>query len=234
MPQLLPALIAGPNRMALMLGLCCLAFQAQALDPSGAGPLRPVVAALVMDCGGSMALPATVPLCAQPLSITWLPSAPRMPPQPMKAAAGPVPRMPDPYRALFHRIARETRVPVALIAAVAAAESGFDPMARSPKGATGLMQLMPDTARRFNVLNLLSPEDNLRGGANYLRWLSERFGHDMERVIAAYNAGEGAVERAGGTPAIPETLDYLPKVLRYLEHFDKALPERPVAPARRV
>lgn len=139
-------------------------------------------------------------------------------------SSGPVPRLPDPYRALFLRIARETHVPVALIAAVAAAESGFDPLARSPKGASGLMQLMPDTARRFNVTNLLSPEENLRGGAEYLRWLSDRFANDVERVIAAYNAGESAVERAGGkTPPYPETQDYLPKVLRYLQHFDKTL-----------
>ncbi|MBK7615886.1 MAG: lytic transglycosylase domain-containing protein [Burkholderiales bacterium] len=139
------------------------------------------------------------------------------------AQAQPVPKMPDPYKALFLQIARETGVPVALIAAVAAAESGFDPLARSPKGATGLMQLMPDTARRFNVTNLLSPEQNLRGGAHYLRWLSERFPNDMERVIAAYNAGESAVDRAGGTPPFPETQAYLPKVMHYFRHFDKLL-----------
>lgn len=131
--------------------------------------------------------------------------------------------MPEPYKALFLQIARETQVPVALIAAVAAAESGFDPLARSPKGATGLMQLMPDTARRFNVTNLLSPEQNLRGGAHYLRWLSERFPNDMERVIAAYNAGESAVDRAGGTPPFAETQAYLPRVMHYFRHFDKLL-----------
>jgi soluble lytic murein transglycosylase-like protein len=153
-----------------------------------------------------------VPMAAKPLR-----------PAAALAAVGPVPKLPVPYRALFLKIARETRVPVALIAAVAAAESGFDPLARSPKGATGLMQLMPDTARRFNVIDLLSPEQNLRGGASYLRWLSDRFANDMERVIAAYNAGENAVDRAGGTPPIPETQEYLPRVLRYLEHFDKTL-----------
>jgi soluble lytic murein transglycosylase-like protein len=137
---------------------------------------------------------------------------------------GPVPRFPPHYKALFLQVAKESRVPVALIAAVAAAESGFDPMARSRKGATGLMQLMPETARRFNVTNLLSPEDNLRGGAQYLRWLSDRFNNDLPRVIAAYNAGEGSVERSpGGLPNLPETVEYLPRVLRYLQHFDKSL-----------
>ena len=160
-----------------------------------------------------------------PVPTMGLMRTPVQAPRPVAApvTAGPVPKLPDPYKSLFLRIARETRVPVALIAAVAAAESGFDPLARSPKGATGLMQLMHDTARRFNVLDLLSPEQNLRGGATYLRWLSDRFANDIERVIAAYNAGEGAVDRAGGMPDYPETQDYLPKVLRYLQHFDKTL-----------
>ena len=110
------------------------------------------------------------------------------------------------------------------IAAVAAAESGFNPSARSPKGAVGLMQLMPATARRFNVNDRQSAAQSLQGGAAYLRWLTDHFGADLERVIAAYNAGEQAVERAAGVPPYPETRAYLPRVMGYLKHFQRVFP----------
>lgn len=135
----------------------------------------------------------------------------------------PVPRLPEQYRALFLKVAREQKVSAPLLAAVAAAESGFNARALSSKGAVGLMQLMPDTARRFNVTDRWSPEQSVRGGAAYLRWLSDQFGADLERVIAAYNAGENAVLRAGGTPSYAETQAYLPRVLRYMKHFSRIL-----------
>jgi hypothetical protein len=122
---------------------------------------------------------------------------------------------------IIHSAAREHGIPAPLIAAVMATESAFDANAVSRKGATGLMQLMPQTARRFSAKNILSPEDNTRAGAAYLRWLMDRFGNRIDLVLAAYNAGEGAVDRAGGIPRYAETQAYVPKVLRYLRHFEQ-------------
>ena len=101
-----------------------------------------------------------------------------------------------------------------LVKAVMAAESNFNPTAISGKGATGLMQLMPETARDMYVYDMLDPAQNIEGGARYLRQLLELFGGDLERVLAAYNAGPERVRRSGGAvPAIPETQAYVRKVL---------------------
>lgn len=145
---------------------------------------------------------------------------------------GPVPKLPEQYRPLIHMVARTQRVSPALIAAIAAAESAFNVRARSPKGAAGMMQLMPATARRFNVANRYSAEESVRGGAAYLRWLSDHFDQDIEKTIAAYNAGEGAVERAGGIPPYAETQAYVPRVLHYMKHFAREL-QPALATARR-
>ncbi len=134
-----------------------------------------------------------------------------------------VPKLPAHYLPIFQAAARDHGVSASLIAAVAAAESAFNPLATSPKGARGLMQLMPDTAKRFHVSDRLSPEQSVRGGAAYLRWLSDRFDNDLDRVLAAYNAGERVVERTGGVPPYPETQAYVPRVLAYLRHFNAAL-----------
>ena len=145
----------------------------------------------------------------------------------MPEKAAKVPSLPESYRALILKVAREQQVSAPLIAAVAAAESGFDARARSPKGAVGLMQLMPDTARRFKVVDRLSPEQSVRGGAAYLRWLNDHFNANLAHVIAAYNAGESAVERAGGMPPYAETQAYLPKVMGYLRHFTQVFGKVP-------
>jgi len=100
-----------------------------------------------------------------------------------------------------------------LVQAVVAVESGFRPDAVSPKGAQGLMQLMPYTARALGVKDTFDPAANLDGGTRYLRALIERYGGDVTRALAAYNAGEGAVARHGGVPPYPETLAYVRKVL---------------------
>ena len=101
-----------------------------------------------------------------------------------------------------------------LLKAVMAVESNFNPAAISQKGATGLMQLMPETARDMFVYDILDPKQNIEGGARYLRHLHDRFGGDLERVLAAYNAGAERVRRSGGAvPAIPETQAYVRKVL---------------------
>jgi len=102
-----------------------------------------------------------------------------------------------------------------LVEAVIAVESAFDPNAVSKKGAQGLMQLMPDTADRFGVANVWDPGQNIGGGTAYLRELIDLFNGDLRHVLAAYNAGEGAVTRHGGVPPYPETIQYVDRVLDY-------------------
>ena len=92
-------------------------------------------------------------------------------------------------------------------------ESNYNPDAVSPKGAQGLMQLMPATARSLGVKDSLDPAANLDGGTRHLRALIERYDGDVKRALAAYNAGEGAVARHGGVPPYPETMAYVRKVL---------------------
>ena len=116
--------------------------------------------------------------------------------------------------ALAAEAARRYSLDPALVQAVVAVESGFRPDAVSPKGAQGLMQLMPATARYLGVKDSLDPVDNLDGGARYLRGLLARYNGDVNRALAAYNAGEGAVARHRGVPPYPETLAYVRKVLQ--------------------
>lgn len=106
-----------------------------------------------------------------------------------------------------------TRVSPALALAVIAVESGGRVAAESPKGAQGLMQLIPATAERFNVLDSRDPVQNIRGGIAYLDWLMGEFRGDALLVLAGYNAGEGAVRSHGGVPPYAETRAYVPKVL---------------------
>ncbi len=103
-----------------------------------------------------------------------------------------------------------------LVLAVVAAESNFDPSARSDKNAQGLMQLIPATAERFDVKDAWDPEQNLRGGMAYLRWLLQRFDGDVWLALAGYNAGEQAVERYKGIPPYPETRDYVDRIAGWL------------------
>jgi soluble lytic murein transglycosylase-like protein len=99
--------------------------------------------------------------------------------------------------------------------AVIAVESGFNPKATSRKKAQGLMQLLPDTQARFHVRDAYDPEQNIKGGLSYLRWLITYFKGDVELVAAAYNAGENAVQRHQGIPPYPETRDYVKRIARY-------------------
>ena len=102
----------------------------------------------------------------------------------------------------------------ALVLEVVRAESNFDPRARSHKGALGLMQLIPATARRFGVEDPFEPSQNLRGGMAYLRWLMTRVDGDLRLALAGYNAGEAAVERHRGVPPYAETRAYVGRILR--------------------
>lgn len=111
-----------------------------------------------------------------------------------------------------------------LLHAVISAESAYNPLARSPKGARGLMQLMPDTAKRYGVRNSFDPIENITGGAAYLRDLLTLFGNDLQLAVAAYNAGEGMVMRHGfRVPPLRETRLYVPKVMSYYRQYKNRL-----------
>jgi soluble lytic murein transglycosylase-like protein len=117
------------------------------------------------------------------------------------------------------RIASKYNLDPLLLHAVISAESAFNPRAVSPKGATGLMQLMPATARRFGVYNAFDPVANIEGGARYLRWLMDQF-RDQRLALAAYNAGEGAVMRYGNRiPPYEETRTYVSRVQSFYSHY---------------
>ena len=122
------------------------------------------------------------------------------------------------------KVAAEQKIDPALMHAVITVESAYNPKAKSPKGATGLMQIMPDTGKRYGVTDLLNPIKNLTAGAKYLKDLLAMFGNDMRLAVAAYNAGEGAVMRNGNNiPPYKETQAYVPRVLQYYESYRSAL-----------
>ena len=139
------------------------------------------------------------------------PSGPRMS---VRIPSGPKHSAPGKYARLVEQAAITHRLDPALVAAVIRVESNWQPRAVSPKGARGLMQLMPATARRLGVRKSFDPVQNVGGGALYLSRLAERFGeHEVEKVLAAYNAGEAAVESYKGVPPYRETREYVRKVM---------------------
>lgn len=111
------------------------------------------------------------------------------------------------------------QIPEELVRAVMQVESNFDPRALSPAGAHGLMQLMPFTAERMMVTDIMDPRQNIMGGTRYLRILANMFNGDIHLTVAAYNAGEGAVIRYGGIPPYEETQHYVVKVLENYERY---------------
>ncbi|HVR30195.1 MAG TPA: transglycosylase SLT domain-containing protein [Thermoanaerobaculia bacterium] len=128
----------------------------------------------------------------------------------------PVPEAP--FGPLIHEASRRHRVNPLLVAAMVRCESAFDEHAISPRGARGLLQLMPATAERFGVdpVELADPARNLEAGVRYLRWLADRFDNDLPRVLAAFNSGEGTVDRYRGIPPYRETRDYVRRIYRVL------------------
>jgi soluble lytic murein transglycosylase-like protein len=128
------------------------------------------------------------------------------------------------YDSIIEQAAATSALEANLLRAVIVVESGFNSHAVSKRGAVGLMQLMPATASRFGVSNPYDARQNVRAGARYLKFLIDRFGHDVRLGLAAYNAGEDAVERNGGQiPPFSETMAYVPRVLKIY----KMLVEKP-------
>src|SRR5580704_3907841 len=130
------------------------------------------------------------------------------------------------YDSIIENAAQSASVEPNLLRAVIVVESGFNSRAVSKRGAVGLMQLMPATASRYGVSNPFDARQNVHAGARYLKFLIDRFGHDVRLALAAYNAGEDAVERNGGQiPPFSETMAYVPRVLKIY----KMLTEQPRA-----
>lgn len=139
-----------------------------------------------------------------PMQSNWMPSAAEM----------------QKFQNYIDIAGRTNGVDAALIHAVISAESGYNPNAVSRRGASGLMQLMPDTARRYGVQNVFDPAQNIHGGTRYLKDLLAMFNGDLRLAIAGYNAGENAVIRAGRkVPPYSETVAYVPKVIDYYIRF---------------
>lgn len=128
------------------------------------------------------------------------------------------------FAPLIAQVALEYGIDVALMHAIITVESGYNPQAKSHAGASGLMQLMPGTAAKYGVRNIWDPLENLQGGARYLRFLMAMFPNKLDLVLAAYNAGEGAVQQAGmRIPPYAETIAYVPSVMRHYERYRAAV-----------
>jgi len=155
---------------------------------------------------------ATTTAAARPATMAAVHRAALVRPYPLKAR--------HQYAEMVTKVAAEQKLDSALIHAVISVESAYNPAAKSPKGATGLMQLMPATAKRYGVTQISDPLDNIRGGARYLKDLIAMFDNKLHLAIAAYNAGEGSVIRSGNkVPNYPETRAYVPRVLQYYETY---------------
>lgn len=128
---------------------------------------------------------------------------------------------PTMYDLEIRRVGRRYQVDPPLIKAVIQAESDFDHRAVSSRGAQGLMQLMPETARELQVGNPFNPRENIDGGTRYLRQMLDNFNGDLTLSLAAYNAGPGLVTRTGGVPQIPETVQYVNKVLKQYKEYKR-------------
>lgn len=159
----------------------------------------------------------------------------RQPRAPVLPAPPPAPaNAPEQIVKFVTLVAPEYQLAPHLVLAVMATESNFDPWAVSPKNAQGLMQLIPDTAARFHVKRIADPVQNIRGGMAYLRWLLAYFQGDLSLVLAAYNAGEGAVDRYGGVPPYAETRSYVRRIIsamggQRLHPFDPTVTQPSIA-----
>ena len=222
---------------------------AETTKPAPPEALKPIPAPEVPKPQAAPAPAAAIPAVqppAPPVPVTAAPATPAAAPSPtagdrleqlrkaadmlieVNTALG-APR--SPYGQIIYDIAVRHSINPQLVAALIHVESAFNPRAVSRKGARGLMQLLPETARRFGVnrkRDLFNPAKNLEAGVKYLKWLTERFGGDIQKSLAAYNAGEGAVDRFGGIPPYHETQQYVQRIFGLL---GITAPEPPATPA---
>jgi len=170
---------------------------------------------LALRSGGEMVMSRALVARVAPDEVPWVPPVPLVP-QGSVPVQVPVPQVqvlevPAQIDALITKAAETHAVDPNLVRAVIKVESGWKPKARSHRGAMGLMQLMPATARAYGVRNAYDPAENINAGVKHLRSLLDRF--DVRLAVAAYNAGAGAVQRYGGVPPYRETREYVRKVL---------------------
>jgi soluble lytic murein transglycosylase-like protein len=135
-------------------------------------------------------------------------------PPPAPPPASTSPSKAETFDPIIEKYASDYQLDPHLIRSIIAQESGFNPKAVSPKGARGLMQLMPATAARLGVRNSFDPEENIQGGVKHFKFLMDSFNNNLELSLAAYNAGENLVQRLGRIPAIRETRDYVQSITK--------------------
>jgi soluble lytic murein transglycosylase-like protein len=143
-------------------------------------------------------------------------------PEPQIASTAPdvvIPHSHSPYHGIITQVAGRYEVDPSLIRAIIFAESGFNPRAKSKKGARGLMQLMPSTAKAMGIQDIYDPLENIEGGVKYFRLLLDRFGGDIKLALAAYNAGSRHVRNYAGIPPFKATRHYIKKVLKFQQKF---------------
>lgn len=131
----------------------------------------------------------------------------------LKVEAKARPQLKNKYNKIIQTAAQKHSVPTDLIHSIIHAESNYNSQAISPKGAIGLMQLMPETAKEYGVKNLYDPKENIEGGVKYLKDLIRLFNKKTDLVLAAYNAGQEAIKKHGGIPPYPETRNYIKKIM---------------------
>lgn len=216
--------------LALGAGLAIAMASAGSL-PDSTRSVRTVVRA---DANGRLVRSTVViPRVVHENVVASIPAGPDAPPAQAEPDEPKTP--PSTFREAVDRIAQRNKLPPQLVHSVIKVESNYNPNAISPKGALGLMQLIPSTARRFGVSNAFNPMENVEGGARYLRYLVDLYKGDYRLALAAYNAGEGAVAKHRGVPPYPETVNYLHQVgTRLAEQQPKKnvepKPEPPKAP----
>ena len=174
---------------------------------------------------GQMLQSVTWPAAEVPLCFTRSTAAAATRPATVAVAA------PPHIDKLVRRLAPQYKVPAQLALAIIAVESNFNVAALSPKNAMGLMQLIPQTAKRFGVRNAFDAQQNIRGGLSYLRWLLAYFEGNVALVAAAYNAGEGAVDRHRGVPPFDETREYVRRVTARVGNAAQPFDARITAPS---